>query len=217
MDRTLYHYLKNWITSIDRKPMVIRGARQVGKTWIVRHLASECKKELIELNLEKQPAYSSLFNTNDPKQILINLSTIVNKPIEPKNSLLFLDEIQSTPELFAKLRWLAEDLPELTVIATGSLLEFVLEDHSFSMPVGRITYAHLEPLSFEEFLLASNKKSLYDYIYSYNFETIFPDVIHNQLTNLFREYILVGGMPAAVSNWTKEQSLQKLIRYNKTY
>lgn len=210
MNRTLLSYLKKWMTSEDRKPMVIRGARQVGKTWIVRHLANECKKELIELNLEKHPSYASLFNTNDSSQILINLSTITNKQIDPKNSLLFLDEIQAAPELFAKLRWLAEDLPELAVVAAGSLLEFILENHSFSVPVGRITYAYIEPLSFEEFLLANDKMPLHDYIHSYHFDITIPDIIHEQLSNLFREYILVGGMPAVVSSWIKERSLQRI-------
>lgn len=210
MDRTLLTYLEKWLTSPDRKPLVMRGARQVGKTWIVRRLAELCGKELIELNLEKQPAYARLFNTNDTQQILLNLSAITSKKIDPKGSLLFLDEIQAAPELFAKLRWFAEDLQDLPVIAAGSLLEFVLEDHSFSMPVGRVTYAHLEPLSFEEFILAVNKNNLYDYLQSYDFKIDIPEVIHQELIRLFKQYILIGGMPAVVSSWIKENSLSRV-------
>lgn len=210
MNRTLLIYLKKWLLSDDRKPMVIRGARQVGKTWIVRQLARECNKELIELNFEKHPAYASLFNSNDPAEILINLGAALKKEINPKQAVLFLDEIQASPELFAKLRWFAEDMPELAVMAAGSLLEFVLAEHAFSVPVGRITYTHLEPLSFEEFLLAGDNHSLCAYLQSYQPEMEIPVFIHEQLLTIFKEYLLVGGMPASVASWVKDHSLQKM-------
>lgn len=210
MERISSNYLNTWLTSSDRKPLIIRGARQVGKTWLVRQLAKTSKKQLIELNFEKQPSYASLFTSNDPQQILLNLSTVFNQKIDTKNSLLFLDEIQTMPELFSKLRWFAEDLPELPVIAAGSLLEFALAEHSFSMPVGRISYMHLEPLSFEEFLLAHDKKSLYQYLETYDLKTEVPKVIHEQLTTLFKEYLLIGGLPAVVSNWISERSLSRV-------
>ncbi len=210
MKRILLDYLESWLISSERKPLVIRGARQVGKTWLVRHFAEKSGKQLIELNFEKQPSHASLFNSNDPDQILLNLSTISNQKIDPQNCLLFLDEIQASPQLFSKLRWFAEDLPQLSVIAAGSLLEFVLAQHTFSMPVGRISYMHLEPLSFEEFLLANNKQSLYDYLAKYDLSTEVPAAIHEQLTTLFKEYLLIGGLPAVVYNWTKERSLNNV-------
>src|SRR6185312_4732622 len=114
---------------------------------------------------EQNPAHASFFTPNDPQQMLVYLSTVYNQKLDPENCLLFLDEIQAVPQLFSKLRWFAEDLPQLPVVAAGSLLEFVLADHLFSMPVGRISYMHLEPLSFEEFLLAHEKKPLYDYLH----------------------------------------------------
>ena len=210
MKRISLNYLQSWLISNDRKPLVIRGARQVGKTWIVRHLAEISQKHLIELNFEKQPSYASLFTSNDPEQILLNLSTIAGVKIEPDKCLLFLDEIQTTPQLLSKLRWFAEDLPSLPVIAAGSLLEFLLAEHSFSMPVGRINYMHLEPLSFEEFLLAGNKQSLYDYLTKYDFKNEIPAAIHDQLMALFKEYLLIGGLPAVVANWISERSLPKI-------
>lgn len=203
-------YLKTWLVSQDRKPLVIRGARQVGKTWLVRHLAETSHKRLIELNFEKYPQYSSLFESNDPQQILLNLSTITNQTLNPDNSLLFLDEIQAAPQLLSKLRWFAEDLPRLPVIAAGSLLEFILAQHSFSMPVGRVSYMHVEPMSFEEFLLANDKKSLYDYLSNYNIGNEIPTAIHEQLITLFKEYLFVGGLPAVVLNWIAERSLSKV-------
>jgi len=210
MKRTLLNYMNNWLVSPDRKPLVIRGARQVGKTWLVRHLAEKTGMQLIELNFEKQPSFASLFDCNDTNQILLNLSTILNQKIEPPKCLLFLDEIQAAPQLLSKLRWFAEDLPQLAVISAGSLLEFILAEHSFSMPVGRVSYMHLEPLSFDEFLLANDKKSLYDYLSQYEFSTKIPSAIHEQLTTLFKEYLIIGGMPAVVSNWVAERSLNRV-------
>lgn len=210
MKRTLFNDMNNWLLSSDRKPLVIRGARQVGKTWLVRHLAEKAGMQLIELNFEKQPSLASIFDSNDVNQILLNLSTILNQKIDPTKSLLFLDEIQAAPKLLSKLRWFAEDLPELAVISAGSLLEFILAEHSFSMPVGRVSYMHLEPLSFEEFLLANDKNSLYDYLHQYELSVELPSAIHEQLTTLFKEYLIIGGMPAVVSNWTAERSLNRV-------
>jgi len=210
MQRTQMAFLEKWLASDGHKPLVIRGARQVGKTWLVRHFAQTQKRHLVEINFEKNPQFASLFTSNDPHRILLNLSAALNLEIDPKNSLLFLDEIQAAPDILAKLRWFAEDLPELPVIAAGSLLEFVLEKHSFSMPVGRINYMHLEPLSFEEFLLANHKKILLEYLEAYDYTTDIPSAIHEQLTDLFKEYILVGGMPAAVSKWISNKSLGDL-------
>ncbi len=209
MERTLLSHLKTWLFAADRKPLVVRGARQVGKTWLIRHLAKISGKQLIELNFEKNASHAGFFTSNDVQQILLNLSTVYNK-IDPDNCLLFLDEIQAAPQLLSKLRWFAEDLPQLPVVAAGSLLEFVLADHSFSMPVGRIGYMHLEPLSFEEFLLANHKQSLVSYLASYDFGTEMPIAIHEQLTLLFKEYILVGGLPAAVINWITNRSLDSV-------
>lgn len=206
MQRQREEFLFSWLTGQGRKPLVIRGARQVGKTWLVRHLAQVRGLTLLEINFEKRPQFATLFSSNDPQRILLNLSAELNMAVDPEKSLLFLDEIQVAPELFAKLRWFAEDLPQLPVIAAGSLLEFLLADHTFSMPVGRISYMHLEPLSFEEFLLAYGKKELYHYLAQYDTANILPLALHETLMALFKEYIIVGGMPAAVACWVDKKS-----------
>ena len=121
-----------------------------------------------------------------------------------------MDEIQAALELLSKLRWFAEDAPDLAVIATGSLLDFTLAKYQYSMPVGRINYVHLEPLSFEEFLMAYNKKKLVEYINNISFETKIPEAVHLQLIKLFKEYIIVGGLPRAVSSWVSNNSLTEL-------
>jgi len=157
MKRFITQKLKDWLISESRKPIVLRGARQVGKTWLIRDLALQTGKKLIELNFERQRNLAIHFESNDPKTILLNLASALNQSIDPLQSILFLDEIQAVPELFAKLRWFYEEMPELAMVAAGSLLEFVLDNHTFSMPVGRIQYFFVEPLGFEEFLLAKNE------------------------------------------------------------
>lgn len=213
MYRLALTYLKNqWITNHDRKPLVIRGARQVGKTWLVREFAKTIGKTLIEINFEATPTIKSLFDSNDPQEILLQLGVKNRRPIDVAESLLFLDEIQAAPEILAKLRWFAESLPELPVIAAGSLLEFVLAKHSFSMPVGRIDYCHLEPLSFEEFLLARDEKTAFDYLQKIDFSHQVPLALHEQLLTQFREYLFVGGLPAAVSNWITKRDWSAINR-----
>ncbi len=212
MQRTRINDLLDWLATKYRKPMVIRGARQVGKTWLVRELAKISQRRLIELNLEKQPELAELFASNDPERIMLNISSMINQTFTTENCLLFLDEIQAAPELLSKLRWFAEEMPELPVIAAGSLLEFILADHQFSMPVGRINYLYLEPLSFEEFLLANNKEQLHNYLLNYELNIEIPNVLHQQLNECFKEYTLIGGMPAAVNDWLTKQSLQSVNR-----
>ncbi|MCW5588483.1 MAG: ATP-binding protein [Legionellales bacterium] len=206
MQRTLLTHLIAWHASNLRKPLVIRGARQVGKTWLVRHFAEHMGLTLIELNFEKYPTQASLFESNNTEHILVNLSMLTQQKIDPQRCLLFLDEIQSAPQILSKLRWLAEDLPDLAVIAAGSLLEFILDEHSFSMPVGRISYLHLEPLSFEEFLLALDEHSLHDYLHDYHLTEAIPAAIHEKFDQLFKDYLLVGGLPACVAEWVSHHS-----------
>jgi predicted AAA+ superfamily ATPase len=206
MKRDHTPFLINWLRSNTRKPLVIRGARQVGKTWLIRDLAHSQEHQLIELNFEKRPDLASLFSSNDPKEVLINIETSMNRTIEPTKAILFLDEIQTTPQLLGKLRWFAEDMPELPVIAAGSLLDFALAKHEFSMPVGRIGYLYLEPLSFEEFLDATEQHTLRVYLQNYDWTLNIPEALHSQLMKTIKEYLIVGGMPAAVSSWATEKN-----------
>ncbi len=206
MERTCMTFLREWFYSANRKPLVIRGARQVGKTWIVRYLAHSLGKKLIEINLEKKPKLASVFSSNEPRIIIQKLQGAFETSIDPLKCILFIDEIQEVPELFSKLRWFAEDMPELPVIAAGSLLEFVLGQESLTIPVGRVSYMYLEPLSFEEFLLAQEKHELISQIKEFNWENL-SEFTHDKLIAHFKEYVIVGGMPAAVASWSKKQSI----------
>ena len=204
--------LDHWLLSKNRKPLVLRGARQVGKTWLVRDFAQRQGLNLIELNLERTPHLADLFVGNDPAQTLQNLSAEISTQIQPSASLLFLDEIQAAPELFAKLRWFKEEMPDLAVIAAGSLLEFALENDPHSMPVGRITYFYLEQLSFFEFLLASGNKPLYQKLRSYEWGRNIPRSLHEKCLEFYHQYCLVGGMPEVVAKWRQNRDPRACLK-----
>ena len=172
MKRRAEDDLGGWLHGRGRKPLVLRGARQVGKTWLVRALAEAHDLDLIEINFEWAPSAKAIFASNDPREYLSLLELERGSQIEPTKSLLFLDEVQAFPEMLAKLRWLYEKLPELAVIAAGSLLDFTLADHSFSMPVGRIGYYYLEPFSFNEFLNAAGNERLVGFLDDITLEQI---------------------------------------------
>ncbi len=208
MYRSALNYLIKWKTRKRRKPLVIRGARQVGKSHLVSMFAEQYFSDFIEINFEKEPELISLFS-GSPEKIVALLELKYNKTIDIENTLLFLDEIQAAPEVFAKLRYFYEDLPGLHIIAAGSLLEFILEDHTFSMPVGRIEYLHLGPMTFEEFLAANGKTMLVDFIQHYSVSEDLPDAIHFDLVSLFKTYLIIGGMPEAVLTFAETNSFHE--------
>lgn len=208
MFRQAQDYLNSWKTKANRKPLIIRGARQVGKSYLVRAFARETPLTLIELNFEKNPELADLFKSGDPQKILRLLEVQFNREITPGNSLLFLDEIQAAPTVIPLLRYFYEEVPELPVIAAGSLLEFVLSHHSFSMPVGRVEYLFLGPMRFEEFLLALGEDQLCQFLKNYKLTEEVPAPIHGRLMELVKLYCLVGGMPEAINVYQQTRSLQ---------
>ena len=201
MKRAVATFLDKWIKDSDRKPLVLRGARQVGKTWLVRDLAQRHGRTLVELNMERRPELADHFRSNDPRRAVSDLSADLGIPISPETCLLFIDEVQATPHLLAFLRWFHEDLPEMPVVAAGSLLDFALRDHEFSMPVGRISYCYLEPVSFYEFLEASGNELLKTALVAAEETLELNPRLHQRALELFSEYCLVGGLPEVVSDW----------------
>ncbi len=198
MKRKGLEYLSEWKDRPNRKPLIVRGARQVGKTFIVRDFASQNFDNLIELNLELHPEKADLFASKDLDEILRMLALDSNSQIIPGRTLLFFDEIQRTPEIIAFLRYFYELKPELHVIAAGSLLEFTLSDHVFSMPVGRVEYFFLGPLDFDEFLEALGEERFLSFLRSYKPGHRIPTSIHQSLLRLIKCFCMVGGMPSAV-------------------
>ncbi len=204
--------LDKWLNNKNRKPLVLRGARQVGKTWLIRDLAERHNLNLIELNLERFPNLADLFSENNPDEILKNIKAETGATIIPDSSLLFLDEIQAAPELFSKLRWFAEDMPDLPVIAAGSLLEFLLNKYQYSMPVGRITYFYLEPMSFFEFLMATGNEALYRKLSTYTLEKRIPESLHKKCLGMYFDFCLVGGMPEVVHEWVSAKNIKSCLK-----
>jgi len=201
VERHVSHFLDQWIQTPDRKPLVLRGARQVGKTWLVRDLAQRQNRKLVELNMERRPELADHFLTNDPRQALSDLAADLGISISINDSILFIDEIQAAPQLLAFLRWFREDLPEFPVIAAGSLLDFSLEEHTGSMPVGRISYCYVEPLSFYEFLDATGNSGLGSKLAASTESMELSPRLHQRALELFAEYCLVGGLPEVVASW----------------
>jgi uncharacterized protein len=206
--------LESWAEQQDRKPLVLRGARQVGKSFLVRSWGQQRFGSLVEVNLERDAKVVSCFADNDPVATVRRLEAHTGKPISRNGeTLLFLDEIQAAPTVLAKLRWLAEELPALPVVAAGSLLDFTLAEHSFSMPVGRVSYLHLEPMGFDEFLRALDEERLAAFLAEdvtgkrIAAGDAIAAALHDKLMGLLREYLLVGGMPAAVERYRQKRSL----------
>lgn len=203
--------LLEWKTAPHRKPLLIRGARQVGKSTAVRHFGKTFK-HFVEINLERQPSVCKLFTEDiDVKRTCEALSVVSDTPIIPGETLLFIDEIQVCKEAIMSLRYFKEDYPELHVIAAGSLLEFALDELP-SFGVGRIRSLYLYPFSFDEFLLSQDKGELLSYKKKATPENPLPDVVHSKLVELLRTFYVVGGMPAAIQEWAETHDYLECAR-----
>ncbi|MCA8974340.1 MAG: ATP-binding protein [Planctomycetes bacterium] len=206
MQRRSGSHLRDWAAQPGRLPVVLRGARQTGKTWLVNNFQDPAERDVATVNLERDPDLATCFANPDPAATLALLEARLRRPITPGRTILFLDEIQAVPKLLASLRWFAEELPSLHVVAAGSLLDFALADPEFAMPVGRITFGHVEPMTFAEFLIAVGEERLLAAIEQAVPEAPLPTALHEQASQLVRTYVLVGGMPAAVKAWCETRS-----------
>lgn len=207
MKRDIEQELLNWKISPLRAPLLVRGARQVGKSWIIEKFGKDQFKNLIVLNFEQRPEVKACFETLLPEKIIAAIELFTNSNISPGNTLLFLDEIQECPQAIVSLRYFKEQLPNLHVIGAGSLLEFALSEEDFSMPVGRIQFLYLHPLSFQEFLSAIRRENLRNHLKEVTLQNPPPQVIHEELLKLVREYVALGGMPAVIAGYLQTKSL----------
>ena len=198
--RKIDNDLQTWKNAPRRKPLLIRGARQVGKSSAVRKLG-ESFKYYVEVNLEKQLALKAFFTENiDVKKTCTNLSATTGIPIIAGETLLFIDEIQSCVPAIMALRYFKEDYPDLHVIAAGSLLEFALEEVP-SFAVGRIRSLYMYPFSFDEFLSAQGLQIQVDFKRKASPPSPLVEPFHKQMVEQVKTFLLVGGMPEAVSEW----------------
>lgn len=201
MKRDIYQKLCDWKDEQNRRPLLIRGARQTGKTYIINEFGVKEFSRLITLNFERNPEYKDIFNTYDPIDILEKISLYTGKKIEPGKTLLFFDEIQECPGAIMSLRYFFEEIPSIHIITAGSLLEFTLTSENFKMPVGRIQYLYLFPLSFGEFLTALGESKLRTYLSDFSRLENLPENLHAKLNEYIRKYFITGGMPAVVQEY----------------
>lgn len=203
--RKIEHFLETWRTKSHRKPLILRGARQVGKSTLVNHFGKQYA-HFISLNLERPSDKRYFEKEREVKEIWQQILFEKNVPDSPHDTLLFIDEIQEIPHVIKQLRYFYEDLPELHVIAAGSLLEFALGEVK-SFPVGRIEELTLHPLDFEEFLMATNEEAALQQL------RIVPlnDFAYDKLFDLFKKYVILGGMPEVIKTYmVSNQSLTGL-------
>ena len=206
--------LIEWKNDPFRKPMLLRGARQTGKTTAVRNFAKQFDS-FVELNFEKDDRLFNVFKTDlDIRRILGQIEGILRKKIIPGKTLLFLDEIQLCPRAISALRYFYEDIPELHVIATGSLLEFVFTKIK-DFGVGRIRNAFIYPFSFSEFAQAVGDEILIEHMRNASFLNPLSEIDHSMLLELLKTYIIVGGMPAAVNAYAQTHSFLDVQRMHK--
>lgn len=212
MEREITQTLVEWKSRKTRKPLLIRGARQVGKTYTIEHFARNHFSNILNINLESQKELCSIFSKKRIGSLITELSLYYDEEIVPGETLLFIDEIQSCPEAIALLRYFYEEMPELHVIAAGSLLDNTLSEMKYSMPVGRIEFLYMYPLSFKEFLIVSGEQKLISYLEAYKHGDDFSELVHRKLLEYLRIYFFVGGMPEAVELYISDKKFVETSR-----
>lgn len=221
MERALLQQLNSWQKKAVHLPLLLRGARQVGKTFLVEQWGKACFHNCISINFEESSEYITCFETLKPVEILNKIAIMSGQTIVPGQTLLFLDEIQACPNAIMALRYFKEQCPALHVIGAGSLLEFALREEGMKMPVGRVQYLYLKPLSFQEYLRESGNKRLLEYLHSVTLDSDIPDAIHHKALALVREYMAVGGMPMVTASFLKNRAARECQEYQtlllKTY
>lgn len=196
MKRMVLAQLSKWKTSENRKPLIVRGARQVGKTWSVEQFGRAEFANLVKIDFEKRPTLKPLFEGDlVPGRLIEQLELVTGQAIRPGETLLFLDEIQACPRAIASLRYFHEELPALHVIAAGSLLDFALSE--VSVPVGRVSYLEMHPLTFREYLQATGNEPAAAALA--RGPAAFEAPVHDILLNALKRFLFVGGLPACVA------------------
>ena len=211
MYRNALNYIIEWRQRESRRPLIIRGARQIGKTWLVREFAKQFDF-LLEINFDKNPEKVELFKSREVDKIIELLQVDSDTCISPGKTLLFFDEIQAAPGILPLLRYFYEERPDIHIICAGSLLEFLLVEHDFSMPVGRIEYLHLGPMDIEEFLMAQGQERLVNFLATFSLDDSIPESIHQKLLYYVKLFWIIGGMPAAVKRFCDSGELNEALR-----
>lgn len=213
MRRNISIKLKDWYCSATRKPLILNGARQVGKTYILNEFGRETYQNVAYVNLDKDKQAASLWNKDyDVKRIILSLSALLNEKILPGQTLIILDEIQECPKALASLKYFCEDAPDYHVVVAGSLLGLSLHEGA-SFPVGKVDMLKMYPMTFDEFLLAMGEEAMTDIQKGDDTELI--NALAEKYKYLLRQYYYTGGMPAVVKEYVENYDLQKVREIQK--
>jgi len=211
MKRSIEKELLNWKQRRDRKPLLVRGARQIGKSYVIEKFGKEHFDSILTINFEEMKEVKHTFAGDlTPSFIIRDLATRFRQPIIPGKTLLFFDEIQACPNALHSLRFFKEQMPELHVIGAGSLLEFIIGDEQFSFPVGRIEFLYMRPLSFNEFLEAKGEQAALGWLEEATPNHPVGAGTHAHLIQLIKDYFIVGGMPEAVSSYIQTNQFYQI-------
>ena len=214
MDRNALRKLEMWKESSDRKPLILKGARQVGKTWLMKTFGEMHYENVAYFNFDEEESLKTIFDTNkNPERIIELLSMIIGKKIEPHRTLIVFDEIQECSAALNSLKYFNEKANEYHVISAGSLLGTLLAQPK-SYPVGKVDMIEILPMSFDEFLKASDA-GLYRFYESIEKGQTIEDIFHSRLLEAYHYYLIIGGMPECVSSWNDHRDPQKVLKIQK--
>ncbi len=209
MKRFIMEKLMKWKNNKYRKPLILKGARQVGKTYIIKQFGEENYEGVAYFNFDHDEDLHQLFvNTKNPKRILEQLAFIYGKAILPEKTLIFFDEVQECPDALNSLKYFQEEANEYHIICAGSLLGIRLSHTSF--PVGKVEFMNMYPMTFSEFLIADNCENLVEYMKSMTVIETIPEIFFHQLEEKLKAYFMIGGMPEAVYSWVNEKNMERI-------
>lgn len=207
MERLIIKKLLAWKNSKYRKPLILKGVRQVGKTWLLKEFGKRYYENTAYVNFDENEEYKQFFETTkDVERILQNLTLASGQKITPENTLIIFDEVQESPKVINAMKYFCENAPQYHVACAGSLLGIALAKPA-SFPVGKVDFLEVNPMSFTEFLLANGDANLVEYLQSVDVLEPLPDAFFNPLYEKLKMYYVTGGMPEAVEMWTKERSV----------
>ena len=207
MERFIFQKLLNWKHSPYRKPLILKGVRQVGKTWILKEFGKQHYDNTAYFNFDEHPEYRQFFETTkDIDRILQNLMLVSGHRITPEKTLIIFDEVQDCPEVINTLKYFCENAPQYHVACAGSLLGIALAKPA-AFPVGKVNFIQIDPMTFEEFLLANGDANLLTFLQTWDLLTPIPDAFFNPLCEKLKMYYVTGGMPESVLMWTEARDL----------
>ncbi|MZQ97532.1 MAG: AAA family ATPase [Acidaminobacter sp.] len=212
MERFIMKDLIKWKNRKDRKPLVIKGVRQCGKTYILKQFGEENYEDTAYFNFEGNPALAARFEQDlDPKRIIMELGVLIGRKINQHKTLIIFDEIQFCNAALTSLKYFYEQTPEYHIVCAGSLIGITLSK-PLSFPVGKVDFLTLRPMSFPEFIIANDEEMLFEYIRNLNTQDQIPQMFADKLITLYKTYLITGGMPEVVAKWKETEDISEVER-----